>query len=374
MALTSASERWCAAKKIKKPFDSDLRVATFSYMKVLHPVLAILLAAGFSANAQTTANTDPVGFVTAAITPKPSDRAAAFSLLQFPMMQTASYQGPGTAGSSPGIVNVPGVTFSNNQFVTNNDGTPNFFLEVASGNSEGLVADIASNTSSNVTVDALDAATINAVMPATIVIRPHTKVTQIFGNGATLLLRGGANPSSADQLQFGRGGSLQGIYYKTGIGAGWKTSAGNNNASNTVIYPGESVIVRRTTNTPLTVTNTGAVNTGRALIPVSQGAMTVATSFPVGTTLGSSGLYTGSTSTGLQGGANPSSADNVFLSDTNGNLVGYYYKTGIGAGWKTSAGNNNASNVVVSDIGGLYVVRRSATNFNWFVAQPYTNN
>jgi hypothetical protein len=102
--------------------------------------------------------------------------------------------------------------------------------------------------------------------------------------------------------------------------------------------------------------------------------MTVATSFPVGTTLGSSGLYTGNTSTGLQGGANPSSADNVFLSDTNGNLVGYYYKTGIGAGWKTSAGNNNASNVVVSDIGGLYVVRRSVTNFNWFVAQPYTNN
>lgn len=325
-------------------------------------------------HAQTTVATDPVGFITATVTPKPGDRAAAFSLLQFPMMKTAVYQGPGTAGSSQGVVNVSGVTFSNNQFVANSDGTPNFFLEVTSGNSEGLVADVASNTSSNVTVDPLDAAAITSAMPANVVIRPHTKVTEIFGNGASVLLRGGPNASSADQLQFGRGGSLQGIYYRTGLGGGWRTTAGNNSASNTVIYPGESVIVRRTTNTPLTVTNTGAVNAGRALIPVSQGAMTVATSFPVGTTLGSSGLYTGSTSTGLQGGTSPSAADNVFLPDANGNLLGYYYRTGLGGGWRTSVGNNSASNVIVPETGGLYIVRRSATGFNWTVAQPYTNN
>jgi uncharacterized protein (TIGR02597 family) len=341
----------------------------------LFSLTAAAAAVASTLHAQTeTATTEPVGFVTATITPKPADRAAAFSIVQFPMMKAAAFQGAATAGQSSGVVALAGASFTNGQFSTNSDGTPNFFIEITSGNSEGLVADVSSNTSSTVTVDPSDAAVVTSAMPANVIIRPHTKVTEIFGNGATVLLRGGANASSADQLLFGRGGSLQGIYYKTGIGAGWKITAGGANASNTVIYPGESVIVRRTTNSPLTVTNTGAVNAGRALVPVSQGAMTVATSFPVGTTLGSSGLYTGSTSTGLQGGANPNSADNVFLPDANGNLVGYYYKTGIGAGWKASAGGANASNVVVPATGGLYIVRRSVTNFNWVVAQPYTNN
>lgn len=347
-------------------------------MKLL-PLFSLTAAAAAvvsTLHAQTeTATTEPVGFVTATITPKPADRAAAFSIVQFPMMKAAAFQGAATAGQSSGVVAVTGASFTNGQFSTNSDGTPNFYIEITSGNSEGLVADVSSNTSSTVTVDPSDAAVVTSAMPANVIIRPHTKVTEIFGsNSSTVVLRGGTSPSNADQIHFGRGGSLQGVYFRTGLGSGWRTTAGNNSASNTVIYPGESVIVRRTTNSPITLINTGAVNAGRALIPVSQGAMTVATSFPVGTTLGSSGLYTSNNSTGLQGGTSPTNADNVFLPDINGNLVGYYFRTGLGGGWRTSVGNNSASNVVVPPTGGLYIVRRSATGFNWSVAQPYTNN
>ncbi len=341
-------------------------------MKSLAFSLIATTALAAHAFSQTTATTDPVGFVVVPITGKGTNATRAYSLGQFPMMKNASYQGSATDSGTTAVLNVVGASFGENEFASSPDG-PNYFLQVASGDATGLVADIQSNTADTVTVYSEDAAAIAAAMPATITIRAHNKVSEIFGTGTSLILQGGSSPTSADLLYFGRGGTLAGFYYKTGIGAGWKTLSGGA-APNIAIYPGESVLVSRNGASGISITNTGAVKAGAALVPVSQGSITAATSFPVGTTLATSGLYTGNASTGVQGGNSASSADILYIPDTNGSLVSYYYKTGIGAGWKTVAGGTNASTVEIPAVGGVLITRQSSTPFNWSIPQPYANN
>jgi hypothetical protein len=285
------------------------------------------------------------------------------------MLKPASFQGPATAATSVGVLNVSGSAFTPNAFAKSVDG-PNFFLEVTSGPSEGLVADIDSNTSNSVTVYPEDAQIIAAAMPASITIRAHTKVSEVFGsNSTTLILQGGSTNANADIIYLGRGGSLAGYFFKTGIGAGWKTLAGAN-ANNIPIYPGESIFVKRIGVSDVSIKNSGNVQTGRALIPISQGSVTAATSFPVGTTLNTSNLL----ASGLTGAATSATADLLYIPDATGNLVGYFYKTGIGAGFKFLVGGANANDVQISDAGGVLITRRSSTPFNWTVNQPYTNN
>lgn len=358
----------------RKLFDSGLHSSKLHHMSITRLPLVALVAGGFSlpsvVNAQETAATDPVGYVTATVKGR-GDLAAAYSLLQFPMLKDAAFQGAATAGDAPGIINVSGSPFAAGAFdkSTGSSDGPNYFLEVTSGAGEGLIADIDSNTASTVTVFAADAAAIVAAMPASITIRAHTKVSEVFGTGTSLLLQGGSSVNNADLIYFGRGGQLVGYYYKTGIGAGWKTLAGVA-ANNIPIYPGESVLVKRIGAADIAITNKGNVQTGRALIPVSQGFVTAATSFPVGATLGSSNLL----NSGLVGGGSPSTADILYIPDAAGNLVSYYYKTGIGAGFKSVTSGANANNVAIADVGGVLIARRSVTPFNWTVEQPFASN
>lgn len=339
-------------------------------MNITRFSLAALLASSVlltGANGETTATTDPVGFTTATVKGK-GNLSAAYSLIQFAMLKASSFQGAATAGVSQAIVDFSGTPLTAGAFNKSVDG-PNFFLEITSGTSEGLVADIDSNTDSSVTVYAEDASAIAAAMPATVTIRAHNKVSEVFGTGGTLVLQGGSSVNNADLIYFGRGGQLAGYYYKTGIGAGWKTLNGVA-ANNIPIYPGESVLVKRIGASNVSIVNSGSVQTGRALIPVSQGSVTAATSFPVGTTLGTSSLL----ASGLTGGGSSATADLLYIPDADGNLVSYFYKTGIGAGYKFVAGGANANSVTISEVGGVLITRRSATPFNWVVDQPYANN
>jgi uncharacterized protein (TIGR02597 family) len=339
-------------------------------MNILRPsiyAIAMTSLALSSANAQTTATTDPVGFTTVTIKGKGA-LPAAYSLAQFAMMKASSFQGSATPGASQAVLNVTGTPFTAGAFNKSADG-PNYFLEISSGTSAGLIADIESNTDSTVTVYADDAASIAAAMPATVTIRAHTKVSEVFGTGASLVLQGGSTVNNADLIYFGRGGQLAGYFYKTGVGAGWKTLAGAA-ANNIPVYPGESVLVKRIGAADVSIVNSGSVQTGRALIPVSQGSVTAATSFPVATTLSTSNLL----ASGLTGGATSATADILYMPDATGNLVSYFYKTGVGAGFKFVAGGANANAVPISEVGGVLITRRSATPFNWIVDQPYANN
>ena len=61
------------------------------------------------------------------------------------------------------------------------------------------------------------------------------------------------------------------------------------------------------------------------------------------------------------GASTAASADNVFVIDSaNGQLKAFYYKTGVGAGWKTSANANADVNTDLAD--GFVFLRRSATS------------
>jgi len=60
------------------------------------------------------------------------------------------------------------------------------------------------------------------------------------------------------------------------------------------------------------------------------------------------------------GASTASTADNIFVVDpSTGQLKAFYYKTGVGAGWKTSS--NTAADVNTDIADGFVFLRRSAT-------------
>jgi hypothetical protein len=104
-------------------------------MKLLRSSLAILFAAGFSAKAQTTATTDPVGFVSYTVNANSDQR------LGLPMQQASTFQGEaatvsGTIVSASGITSLSGANF----------------LVVTSGTANGKWEQIQSSAAGSVTL------------------------------------------------------------------------------------------------------------------------------------------------------------------------------------------------------------------------------
>jgi hypothetical protein len=195
---------------------------------------------------------------------------------------------------------------------------------------------------------------LSSSIPAgtTVSVVPHTKLTDILGTSAGLLITGGASVTAADNVYLvDSTGTLKTYYYKTGIGAGWKNSS-NVDATATIVYPNESIIVSRKQVAPVSVVTVGSVASEQAKIVFSQNVNSACSAAPIAITLGS--LYPT-----ISGGANVSAADNVYLiNPTTGALETFYYKTGIGAGWKTSS---NATADANRDISGGYLVQRKAS-------------
>jgi len=139
-------------------------------MKLLRPSLAILLAAGFSAKAQT-ATTDPVGFVSYTAKAN-SDQKLGTPLQQASVFQGAASSVSGTTVSATGLSALSGQNF----------------LVVTSGSANGKWEQIASSASGSVT---LSAAISGFASGDSFTIKP-------FWTLGTLLPSGGGVPASPD--------------------------------------------------------------------------------------------------------------------------------------------------------------------------------
>jgi len=154
----------------------------------------------------------------------------------------------------------------------------------------------------------------------------------------------------------GTNGAIQTYYYKTGVGAGLKTSL-NADATAQVVYPGEALMIARKTNSPTAVTLTGRVFDTNALVPITSGYNLSGGAFPIPLSLSQLTSI-------VSQGASPTTADNVFWVDpADGQLKSYYYKSGVGAGWKTSLNVNVSSNTVLSS--GFVLLRRTNSGVNF---------
>jgi hypothetical protein len=314
-------------------------------MKKLNVALAILVTAVMAGNAQTVTS-DIVGYQTSTISGKGSG-ASFLSFVPNNLNKAAIHIGSGTATGT--TVALDGANLSGS--IAPVSGVPTHYLLIKSGSGAGLISDVTAFTAGSVTI----ADNLSASIPAgtQVAVVPHTKLSDILGTGASLLITGGSTVSAADNVYLvDSTGTLKTYYYKTGIGAGWKTSTGSDAAA-TIVYPSESVIVSRKQATAVTVVSTGSVAAEQTKIVFTQNVNSACSGAPVSIPLSS--LYPT-----LAGGSTVSAADNVYLiNPTTGALETFYYKTGIGAGWKTSSGANADATRDISS--GYLVQRKSAT-------------
>jgi len=314
-------------------------------MKKLNLSLAILALAAMSVNAQTTVNSGIVGYQTSTIAGKGAG-ASFLSFLPNNLAKAAIFTGSGTAVGT--TVTLTGASLAG--LIGPVSGVPTHYLLVKSGTGAGYVTDVTAFTAGSVTT----ADDVSASIPSatTVSVVPHSKLSDILGTSTGLLITGGSTVTLADNVFLvDSTGALKTYYYKTGVGAGWKTSAGTD-ATQTIVYPNESIIVSRKQTAPISIVTVGGVVDEQAKIVFSQNINSACSAAPLSIPLSS--LYPT-----IAGGSTVTLADNVYLiNPTTGALETFYYKTGVGAGWKTSAG---ATADATRDISQGYLVQRKSS-------------
>ena len=315
-------------------------------MKKLNVTLAILVAAVMAGNAQSTVTSGIVGYQTSTI-PGKTTGASFFAFVPNNLSKPAIHTGPATAAGT--LVTLSGAALTGTLGPVS--GVPTHYLLVKSGTGVGYASDITAFTGGSVTTSDNLSASITA--GTTVSIIPHQKLTDILGNASTVAITGAASVSLADNVYLADStGTLKIYYYKTGIGAGWKTSSGTD-ASTTIVYPQEAIMVARKQSSPVNVVTVGNVADVDIKTPIAQNFNGIASGVPMGMPLSS-------LQSTIAGGTGVSGADNVYtVNPTTGALEIFYYKTGIGAGWKTSAGASADANKDISN--GFLVKRRSST-------------
>jgi len=338
-------------------------------MNILRSSLAILLAAGFSANAQTTATTDPVGFMTINL-PVGSDTVVAA-----PLTKASVFQGAVTSRSGF-VLTSTGANFGDLTSLPH-------YVQAVGGTQNGMIFDVASNTTDTVTL------VNNGVTPsgldagATYTIIPYWTLGQLFPSTD----QGVSFTPSINTLATGRRTQIlfpnvtgTGInrapastyYFLTN--SSWRsTVGGTTNFNNTPVLPDSYFIVRNPTNAAsgLKLTVAGNVNVGAMTVQLDSVSASANDNYvslgrPVDITLDnlgliSSGAFMQSVNTLATGRRDQLLVFNNAASGFNkAPSATYYYLTN--SGWRsTTTGTTNQGSVVIPAAVG-YVIRKATNN------------
>jgi uncharacterized protein (TIGR02597 family) len=345
-------------------------------MKPLRSSLAIILAAGLSANAQTTATTDPVGFVSYTVNANSDQR------LGLPMQQASTFQGT-AATVSDTIVSASGITSLSGAN----------FLVVTSGTANGKWEQIQSSAAGSVTLVSSISGFANG---DSFEIKP-------FWTLGTLLPNGGGVPASTDVFSpvgyvFLLNPNAVGVnipanesyIYHDGSErtAGWYDANDPDSGlkNSVVVSPEVSLIVRNETGASAKLTYVGSVPTDKFALDIVSRATgeqdnVVYNKFPADVTLGASGL--------APVAVNPSPdvfspTDVVYLfalnaTGQNGSAsAAYIYHDGSERteGWyDNNDPDSGLKNNVVLPAGSTVMIRKAASanaTVSWNPATPYT--
>ena len=174
------------------------------------------------------------------------------------LVQAAKYQGQATSVSSASLT-VTSAPFTAGAF-NPVDGLPSHYIQITSGTQTGLVVDILSNTTSVITVESGDLASVTGT--PSFVVRPHVKVSTLF-NGNTDL-----GDYSDTVTLYNSDGSSTTLLRDSAQTTGWLDST-TFAASDAVIYPGQGFLL--STSSGGTFTNTGMVNPSSTIVPIYSG-------------------------------------------------------------------------------------------------------
>ncbi len=366
-----------------------------SFLRHLSLTTALVLAAASQSSfAQTTATTDPVGFITLPINGGGTIPSPKLSLISPTVTQPISWQGAITGIATAGtginatttitVSALPAAPFTVGQF----DGTNGkFYAEVVTvapnTHATGALGAITSTptTSSIVISGNLTGPNLYVQVGDTVRIRKEMTIGDVFGTANTAGLLASDDPSTADELLVYDGASSVAYFYYTGAPgypAGWYDSGfalAPGDGAKVVLGPHQGLVVKRKAAGALSVTANGAVKTGNTLFPVVTGINVLGTASAKGLALGTSGLYTGNNSTGLKPSDDPSTADEVIIYTATGQNSYFYYtgSPGYPAGWYDSGFSlapGAGDNVVIAPGTSFVVNRKGGASFNWSLPSP----
>lgn len=264
--------------KLKMPNSRAMKI------KLLSPLFAVALmgAGSIFAQTQTTATTDPVGFVSNTV-PANSDATVSPAL-----QRTAAYVG--TVGT---LVDTDTITVGGTSPGWTTDQFKNtHYLLIGSGDREGLFAEIVGNTADSLDV-VFFVGNFGTVVGDKVNVGDQVKIIPFWTLGT--LLPDGAVADGTTVLLYNRGqagiNKSASVIYTMFAGFGWFD--GPNNGNSQVIYPDESFVVRAPAGQSVTLTQTGAVPMDkiRTLLvnpaPGQDQDIRVTSGVPVAATLGS---------------------------------------------------------------------------------------
>lgn len=349
-------------------------------MKTLTILLPLALS-GTALHAQTAGISLPSSYATFTIAGTGGSGSAKLSVLAMPVTPDVLWQSASTTAVTAGgvtLIDSTGTTWTDNLY------NAAHYLEVISvGGSTtatgvGTIRTISTTTASSKTITLSSAFATGISGTVGYRVRKYWTLASVFGASNSSGLQGGT-AVTADQVLLWNGSGYDSYYYQTsGIGGtGWrKAGAQTADASGTLIPPTMPVMVKRGQSATLTLSGTGAITGtlkgGITVAGIVQGLNFVTNPYGADMTLASSGLYTGSSTTGVSGGTS-STADQVLVWNTTSNSFdAYYYLTGTG--WrKTTDASTDAAATVLATGTGFIISRGSATGFTWSMPQHPTS-
>ncbi len=239
--------------------------------------------------------------------------------------------------------------------------------QAGSTNAYGASAQVAGSTGETVTA-ALSTA------PNTgdeFVIYQLNTIASVFGTTNSFGLNAAAAPATADILYLTNEGALVGYFYHS-TAAKWRLVSTPDGAdqNDVVIEPTAGVMItrRNTGAAEIFVRFSGEALPGRQVAKLGGSGFSIINNpFLIPTTLAESGL-----ASTLNGGTGPGTADVLYLEE-NGELSGYFYKTGGagGTGWRALGDGSTDQGLVALNPGKALLLKDQAGTAGLTLPEPF---
>jgi len=321
--------------------------------------MAALLLGSSGLMAQSTAYTDPSGFVTIDITPAPGAGQSSTTAFSVTLRNSKLYTGSATAVSGQTIT-VTGAGWTPSTQWADAAKPHLVYVATATGEEAFLITE---NTADTLTVSAsydLDTRFSNG---ATIFIVEAPTLGSLFGTDPADVQFLQGSVSDADNLYLWAGSSWVTYYFN---GSSWKsTSNPFGIANNDVVFPDDGIFVIRRSTGVLALVLTGSVPTESQLSNIASGSTFVGSRYPVDTTISQMAFNN------LPGWATGSISDADGVHFWTGTAWKIYYHTGVS--WKASDNPfGNADDDVIPGNSALFIIKASAGDGSAEAEKPYS--
>jgi hypothetical protein len=359
-------------QKFPLDFEHNLLQVVFmketSTMKKLNLSLAILALAAMSVNAQTSVNSEIVGYQTISVPVGLS--TAGFPLLNPDVLKVATTTLTGVDLALAGQTNVGALLSS----------VEPYYIEVYSGTLKGdrFDVDVAATIAAANGNVVLNSASLNNTLlfssvgtnlnGATVALRKHVTIEQVQGMASAALV-GNNSASSADQIQFYDNATAgYAAYYLRLDGVTWRKVGTTTAANKTPIPSGVGIFILKKTGVA-TLTAVGNVRLNDFSVPYQVGLQLVAPGVPIDVTPASQG---GTVANGWTGNNSASLADQiqVYNPDTSG--YDAYFLRADGTTWRKVGTTTAVTTAVATSAQAFFVSRKTADSSN-ILLNPVTN-